>query len=479
MNSMKKSESTTMEVAEDEEEGKDGLKYMHGFGNSFESECVKGALPKHRNNPKIAPLNLYAEQLSGSAFTSPRNSNRRSWMYRIQPSVSGTSSKFTRVAGSFGRNDNNKFEIDPNAMRWDPLQAPDTKDKKIDFIQGCHTMMGCGNVMEKYGLAIHMYSFNQNMFPGTYFTNSDGDFLIVPQLGTLEVITELGRMIVPPQEICVIPRGIVFSVNFNDAAFARGYVLEVYGGHFELPELGPIGSNGLANARDFQIPTAHYCRKEQNTTGTLFNKFGNSLFSRNMKHCPYNVVAWHGNYVPYKYNLQHFCTMNSVSYDHPDPSIYTVLTVPSHTHPGTALADFVIFPPRVLATDNNTFRPPWFHRNVMSEFMGLISGSYDAKAGGGFVPGGASLHNTMTPHGPDTETFHKATNMDCSQPTKFNGGLAFMFETCLTLQLTNFALNCPQRQTNYASCWDDLPPYFSIKNQQHDITSTTEKEHED
>jgi len=465
----------------------DGLTYLKGFANHHESEAEPSTLPRGRNNPRLVPGNLYTEQLSGTAFTAPRATNRKSWLYRIQPGVAGTSSSFVPYGGSenshryFGRCDwSCDLKLDPNPMRWGPmpLEEADGSSQRVNFVEGMRTLMGAGDPAAKAGLAIHFYSFNADMIPAndggdgdivnTCMYNSDGDLLIVPQVGSLLLLTELGRLIVHPTEICVIPRGIVFSVNIHQSevspskAAARGYILEIFKGHFALPELGPIGSNGLANPRDFLYPTAWYDATKNTASNAKFdivNKFGNELFVRTTDHSPFNVVAWHGTYSPFKYDLKKFCAMNSVTYDHPDPSIYTVLTAQSD-EPGTALADFVIFPPRIMATDDNTFRPPWFHRNVMAEFMGLIYGQYDAKREG-FVPGGASLHNTMTPHGPDTDTYKRAVEADCSKPSKFEGGLAFMFETCLTLKCSKYALTCPQRQMNYAQCWDGLRNNFS------------------
>lgn len=342
-------------------------------------------------------------------------------------------------------------------------------------------MCTAGDPAVKSGLAIYMYACNQSMKQSLsnnnnnnnnkkdrYFYNADGELLIVPQTGSLQVCTELGRFMVHPTEIVVVPRGIVFQVNLcnnNKDSFARGYVLEVYQGSFQLPELGPIGSNGLANARDFYYPTA-YCdaknRTEYQQSCHILCKMHSRLYTKLSQHSPMNVVAWHGNYLPYKYNLQRFCAINSVTYDHVDPSIYTVLTCPSSNHhsTGTALADFVIFPPRIMATDANTFRPPWFHRNTMSEYMGLIYGCYDAKEG--FVAGGASLHNCMTPHGPDYVTYSKGVADECAEPSRFEGGLAFMFETCLSLKVAPSALQDETwRDMKYTACWQPLVDQFT------------------
>jgi homogentisate 1,2-dioxygenase len=436
----------------------DGLVYQTGFGNSFESEALPNALPRGRNTPRKVPFGLYTEQLSGTAFTAPRHDNRRTWLYRIQPSVVGSHVPL-EFSGFFGNCDPSTFQLEPNPMRWKPMPLEEADGK--NFVTGMKTLMASGSPLTKDGLAISMYAFSQDMVD-EHLYNSDGDFLIVPQCGSLMIYTELGRLIVHPKEICVIPRGIVFSVQRLDPQIesVRGYLLEVYRGHFLPPELGPIGANGLANVRDFLHPTAWYISEKHDYKKpcTIFNKFGGQVFFRLGSHSPYNVVAWHGNYVPFKYNLQRFCAVNSVTYDHLDPSIYTVLTcVGGET--GTALADFVIFPPRIMATDDDTLRPPWFHRNTMSEFMGLIEGSYDAKAD--FRPGGATLHSTMTPHGPDAVSYDKAVEADCSNPTKFEGGLAFMFEASCMLKLSPYALRCGHRDMEYASCWADLDDTFT------------------
>ena len=455
------------------------LKYHAGFGNHIESEVHPHSLPRGRNNPRIVPYGLYTEQLSGTAFTAPRCENRRTWLYRMLPSVSGSSSGFRscgdegKLPSKFGHADwDTDMTLDPNPMRWGATPSP--KDN-VNFIQGVHTILGSGDPTTKSGIAIYVYAFNRDMNNSIgekmHFYNSDGDFLIVPQQEGLAIQTEMGKLEITPGEICVIPRGIVFTVNIlresNDNIedlFARGYMLEIFRGHFYLPELGPIGSNGLANGRDFLHPTAHYDKTGANDSSqscVIVNKFGQSLFARTNPHSPYNVVAWHGNYLPYKYDLRKFCAINSVSYDHPDPSIYTVLTAKGGDEEGTALADFVIFPPRIMATDEETFRPPWFHRNVMTEYMGLIYGEYDAKKGNsaddknaGFVPGGSSLHSIMTSHGPDAESYYENVRKPCKEPTRYDGGLTFMFESSAMCKVSRYALNCQQREVNYAGCWD-------------------------
>ncbi|TFW33740.1 homogentisate 1,2-dioxygenase [Massilia horti] len=421
---------------------------MSGFGNEFATEALPGALPQHRNSPQRVAYGLYAEQISGTAFTAPRSHNRRSWLYRIRPAA---------VHGQFKQIDNGRMVSQfgqvpppPNQLRWDPLPMPLAP---TDFIDGWVTMAGNGSPEAMSGCAIHLYAANQSM-TDRYFYSADGELLIVPQHGRLHIATELGLLELGPQEIAVIPRGIRFQVALPDGQ-ARGYICENFGALLRLPDLGPIGSNGLANPRDFLTPAARY--EDREGQFELVAKFCGNLWRADIGHSPLDVVAWHGNYAPYKYDLRHFNTIGSISYDHPDPSIFLVLQAPSDT-PGVDTLDFVIFPPRWLAGED-TFRPPWFHRNVASEFMGLIHGAYDAKAEG-FVPGGASLHNCMSGHGPDAATFEKASNADTSRPSKVADTMAFMFETRHVIIPTAYALASQQLQRNYQQCWAGIGKAF-------------------
>jgi homogentisate 1,2-dioxygenase len=421
------------------------LQYQSGFANEFATEALPGALPEGRNSPQKAPYGLYAEQLSGTAFTAPRHSNRRSWLYRIRPAA--MHQPFVRIQDSRWLSRFDEVPTPPNQLRWDPLPMPDAVNTPTDFVDGMVSMAGnasCG---------IHLYAANRSM-ETRFFYNADGEMLIVPQEGRLVLATEMGVIEVEPQEIAVIPRGVRFQVRLPDAQ-ARGYVCENYGALLKLPDLGVIGSNGLANPRDFRTPVAAY--EDLEGDFELLTKFNGHLWSARIGHSPLDVVAWHGNYAPYKYDLRRFNAIGSISYDHPDPSIFLVLQSPSDT-PGVDSIDFVIFPPRVL-TMQNTFRPPWFHRNFASEFMGLIHGAYDAKAEG-FVPGGASLHNCMTGHGPDADTFAKASAADTSQPDYIQGTMAFMFETSAVIQPTRFALESAQLQPEYYRCWQGLKKHF-------------------
>jgi homogentisate 1,2-dioxygenase len=423
--------------------------YQSGFGNEFATEALAGALPLGRNSPQRCPYGLYAEQFSGTAFTAPRHANRRSWLYRIRPAV--THRPFQRRQHARFDEPPNDVPIPPNQLRWDPLPLP---VEPADFIDGLVPMGGNGSPEIHSGCAIYLYAANQSMRQ-RFFYSADGEMLIVPQLGALNVDTELGRLTIEPQEIAVIPRGLRFRVDLI-TGIARGYICENFGAPFRLPELGPIGSNGLANPRDFLTPRARY--EDLDIACELIGKFLGRLWVARMDHSPLDVVAWHGNYAPYKYDLRRFNAMGSISYDHPDPSIFSVLQSPSET-PGTGNIDFAVFPPRWLAMEN-TFRPPWFHRNVANEFMGLISGVYDAKSTG-FVPGGASLHNCMSGHGPDAATFDKAVAADTSVPAHITDTMAFMFETRLAIKPTRSALQgLPPLQDDYTSCWLDLKKRF-------------------
>ncbi|HVJ55498.1 MAG TPA: homogentisate 1,2-dioxygenase [Aliidongia sp.] len=419
------------------------LSYLSGFGNEFATEAVPGSLPAGQNSPQRVAHGLYAEQLSGTAFTAPRGENRRSWLYRIRPSADhGAYRPLAQPALQAAT-----APPTPNRLRWDPLPIP---DEPTDFVMGLATMAAAGDLTD--GISVHLYRANRPMRDRVFF-DADGELLIVPQQGRLLCVTELGRLEVAPGEIAVIPRGVRFRVELPDGS-ARGYVCENHGALFRLPELGPIGANGLANPRDFLTPVAAY---DESGPVELVQKFQGGLWVTALDHSPLDVVAWHGNYAPYKYDLARFNTINTVSFDHPDPSIFTVLTAPSDTR-GTANADFVVFPPRWMVAEH-TFRPPWFHRNVMNEFMGLIHGAYDAKAGG-FVPGGASLHSCMSSHGPDVASHAKAVEAEL-KPVKIDNTLAFMFETRQVLRATPFALETPALQRDYDACWQGFPRNFT------------------
>jgi homogentisate 1,2-dioxygenase len=428
--------------------------YMSGFGNSFETEALPGALPQGQNSPQRCAYGLYAEQLSGSAFTMPQHANERSWLYRMRPSVRHVGAFVPAAAGLIRTapcREPHSLPIGP--LRWNPPPLPDAP---TDFIGGMATMTAAGDADAHTGMAAHIYACNRAM-EDDYFFNRDGEYLIVPQHGGLTLHTEFGVLEIQPGEVALIPRGVIFRAGLTGDA-ARGYVCENYGARFVLPDRGPIGANCLANPRDFLYPRAAFEEKE-NKPCRLRVKWGGDLWTCELDHSPLDVVAWHGNYAPCKYDLRTFSPVGALSFDHPDPSIFTVLTSQSET-PGTGNADFVIFPER-WAVAENTFRPPWYHRNIMSEFMGLIYGVYDAKPEG-FSPGAMSLHNSMLPHGPDADAFARASAAEL-KPVKLADTMAFMFETNLPQRITGYAARAPFRQPDYAECWSALKKNFTGK----------------
>lgn len=424
--------------------------YMPGFGNDFETEALEGALPQGQNSPQRPAYGLYAEQLSGSPFTAPRGTNERSWLYRIRPSV--------RHVGAFSPLDMPGWVSAPNAwdqaptlapLRWSP--AP-ISDQPLTWISGMRTMSTAGDVNTQTGMAVHVYNVTADMVDEV-FINADGEMLVVPEVGGLSLTTEFGSIDITPGEIAVLPRGMKYRVS-KHAEDARGYVCENYGAKFTLPNRGPIGANCLANPRDFKTPVAAY--EDSDTPHRVVMKWCGRFFECEIDHSPLDIVAWHGNYAPYKYDLRTFSPVGAIAFDHPDPSIFTVLTAPSETE-GTANIDFVIFPERWLVAEHS-FRPPWYHMNTMSEFMGLIYGVYDAKPEG-FVPGGMSLHNTMLPHGPDVDAFTHASNVDLA-PVKLKNTLAFMFESRFPQHVTRHAAELPTLQKDYPRVWDGLQKHF-------------------
>jgi homogentisate 1,2-dioxygenase len=420
----------------------DALRYMTGFGSTFESEAVPAALPRGRNSPQRPPFGLYAEQLSGSSFTMTRAENRRSWLYRMRPTADHR--PFVRYQGApLFASQASEEVVAPNRLRWDPPSDP---PEGADFIDGLVTMLTTRAPEDLEGVAVHLYRAGKSM-TNRLFVDADGELLIIPQSGELRVVTELGRMEVPPGTVGVVPRGMKFRVEVEGES--RGYVAENYGLPLRLPELGPIGANGLANPRDFETPVAWFENKDEPTD--VVQKSLGHLWTTTLDHSPLDVVAWHGNYAPYRYDLSRFNVIGTISFDHPDPSIFTVLTSPSNVA-GRANADFVIFPPRWMVGED-TFRPPWFHRNVMSEAMGLIQGAYDAKTEG-FAPGGLSLHNLMSGHGPDVDSWRKASEAEL-KPVKIEGTMAFMVETCWPYRPTAWALE--RAQPDYDQSWTGFP----------------------
>ena len=424
--------------------------YMPGFGNDFETEALPGALPQGRNSPQRCAYGLYAEQLSGTPFTAPRGRNERTWCYRVRPSVRHVQ-RLQRINVPHWKS---APTIDDHVQslgqyRWDPVPLT---DEPLTFLSGMRTMTTAGDVNTQIGMASHTYLITQSM-QDEYFYSADSELMVVPQQGVLTFWTELGKIRLSPLEIAVLPRGMMFTVTVEEGP-ARGFVCENYGQKFELPGRGPIGANCLANSRDFKTPVAAFEDRDGACKVTL--KWCGQFHQTEIGHSPLDIVAWHGNYAPCKYDLRSFSPVGAIAFDHPDPSIFTVLTAPSGVE-GTANIDFVVFPERWMVAEN-TFRPPWYHKNIMSEFMGNIFGQYDAKPQG-FVPGGMSLHNMMLPHGPDVEAFEKASSGE-QVPHKLTNTMAFMFETRFPQHLTQFAAVEAPLQEDYIDCWKDLKKRF-------------------
>lgn len=424
--------------------------YIPGFGNTHSTQAVDGALPVGRNSPQRHPLGLYAEQLSGTAFTAPRSENKRSWLYRILPSVKHCRNFEEIDQGNIRTAPCTESDLPSMQLRWRPMPVP--KDEITDFVDGLATVTTCGDASMQAGMASHVYTANASM-ERKIFINCDGEMLFIPELNRIKLVTEFGVISAAPGEIAVIPKGVRFRVELADGP-VRGYICENYGMIFTLPERGPIGANCLANARDFLYPAAAY--EDMEAEHELYLKSQGRLFKTALPHSPLDVVAWHGNYAPYKYDLRRFSPVGAILFDHPDPSIFTVLTSASDT-PGTANVDFVIFPERWLVMEDS-FRPPWYHMNVMSEFMGLIYGVYDAKPDG-FKPGGMSLHNALVAHGPDTEAFDAASTK-VLEPERLSGTMAFMFETRYPQNPTGYASNLDLIDMEYPDVWDGLQRNF-------------------
>jgi len=424
-------------------------RYQPGFGNEFSSEALAGALPRDQNTPQVPPLGLYIEELNGTAFTAPRGASRSTWTYRIRPSAMHR--PFRPIdAGLIRSGPFNEVPPTPNQMRWRPMPIPSAP---TDFVSGIVTLGGNGDASIQTGAAIHVYAANQSM-QDRFFYDADGELLIVPQLGTLVMRTELGVLDVPPGHICVIPRGVKFRVELPDGA-ARGYICENYGQHLRLPELGPIGTFGLANARDFLAPVAAFEDREGDYR--VVAKYGGGLWEAEIDHSPLDVVAWRGNYAPVVYDLYKFQCINTVTFDHPDPSIYCVLASPTAV-PGTSNLELGCFPPRWSVAEH-TFRPPPFHRNVASEFLGLISGQYIGK-GEGFAPGSASMHNCMSGHGPDAEAYERGRSAEL-KPQFLDDTMVFLFETQLPIRPTRFAVETDLLERDYYTHWLGLKKNFS------------------
>jgi homogentisate 1,2-dioxygenase len=423
--------------------------YMPGFGNDFETEALPDALPQGQNSPQKCNYGLYAEQLSGTAFTAPRGQNERTWCYRIRPSVKHVT-RFAKIDLPLWKTAPHILPdiISLGQYRWDPVPH----GENLTFLTGMRTITTAGDVNTQVGMASHIYLITDSMVD-EYFYSADSELLIVPQEGRLRFCTELGVIDVEPKEIALIPRGLVYRVEVLEGP-CRGFVCENYGQKFDLPSRGPIGANCLANPRDFKCPVAAY--EDHEVRSRVVIKWCGQFHETFIDHSPLDIVAWHGNYCAYKYDLRTYSPVGAILFDHPDPSIFTVLTAPSGVE-GTANIDFVLFRDRWMVAEHS-FRPPWYHKNIMSELMGNIYGIYDAKPKG-FVPGGMSLHNCMLPHGPDRQAFEGASNAVLG-PEKLAETMSFMFETRFPQHLTEFAAKVAPLQDDYIDCWTTLDKKF-------------------
>jgi len=414
---------------------------LSGFGNEHESESQAGVLPTRGNSPQRPAGGLVTEQLSGTAFTAPRATNRRTWLYRRRPSVQHVRQLQPTTYPQF------VTAPDPNPAwlaqsRWNPDEP--TAAAADTWLAGITTVVTNGNAHLHVGGAIHTYGFGASTELAPVFVNTDAEMLFVPQLGRVELQTELGPLAVEPGHIGVVPRGIKVRVS-TAAKLASGWLHENYGQAFTLPDPGITGPNTSALARDFVYPSA---QPEDDAPTAIIVKTGGRFLATSIDRTPLDVVAWRGNYAPYRYDLRQFSPLGAVLFDHPDPSLGTVLTSPSDLV-GTANVDLVVFRERWVVAED-TFRPPWFHSNTMSEFMGLIDGSYDAKPGQ--APGSMTLHNQHLPHGPATTAFEAASAAEL-MPQRLEPTLAFMLESRYVWQPTQWAATTDRLDVDYDACW--------------------------
>lgn len=421
--------------------------YLSGFGNEHATEALPGALPVGRNSPQKLPYGLYAEQVNGSAFTVPRSENQRSWLYRIYPTAA--------AQGAWARTHNERLdesdeplETSPERCRWRPWTA---EVGEIDFVDGLFRLCQSGGARERRGMSLYVYAANRSM-RNRVFSSVDGELIILPQQGSIRVRTEMGNLRVEPGEMVLLPRGIRFSVELQGDA-CKGFVCENLGMAFRLPERGLIGANGLANARDFLAPVAAY--EVDDTRFESIAKFGGRIWSSTLSRTPFDVVAWHGTYAPFKYDMRRFNAVHSVSYDHTDPSVFTALTSPSGIA-GVANVDFAVLPPRWIVA-NETFRPPYYHRNIMSEIVVSLRGAPESR-GTEYHVGSCHVHNAMAPHGPDPEILQKASNAPLAP--RWEDTLMVMFESFLPYGVPREAAQARDRDTNYESNWDGTPVLF-------------------
>ncbi|KAH9874017.1 hypothetical protein IAQ61_004645 [Plenodomus lingam] len=456
----------------------DPYNYQAGWGNRHQSEVIPGTLPVAQNNPQEVRFGLYTEGITYSAFAAPRAHNYSTYMYRCRPAAAHNGyvpfESKSNIQNCF-LSLNPKVATLPEQAEWRPFPLP-KEEEKIDFANGLHTLAGSGDPNIREGLALYVYMINSSM-ERRAFCNADGDFLICAQLGTLDIVTEMGKIFLQPGEICVIQRGIRFCMNLApDTKVARGYITEVWGSMWELPDLGPLGGHGLANPRDFLYPVAAI-DDNLHVDWQIVNKINGELVAIQQDHSPFDLVAWHGNVVPYKYDLTKFSSQNSTSIDHTDPSIFTVLTAKSRD-PLTPLADFLWFGPRWdVAT--NTFRLPYFHRNSASEFLACLYGQGLGRSDD-FQPGGGSFEGGHTPHGGFHEGYQHGMRIHESQPEKIlTEQLTIMIESSRLFLWTEWARKgcgvIDEHGTNY-KVWEALPDRFSANKRAQELLARTKED---
>lgn len=432
------------------------LSHLSGFGGTHESEALEGALPKRQNTPRPSPFGLYPELLSGTPFTERRDRNSKVFMYRIRPSFAhGVMTKLTSGTSRFCAD---LRDVDPNRARWNPLPIPSALTR-IDFLDGLVTLGGAGDATSgEVGYAVHLYAANADMVDRA-FSTADGDLLIVPQSGTLDVRTELGWLRAAPGTIVLIPRGMKFAVGLPDG-HGRGWMTEVFGTRFRLPERGPLGSNGLADTRHFLGPVASYEDRTPANGFEVVTKLGGHAWTARQEHSPFDVVAWHGNHVPRSYDLMLFNAMGSATWDHPDPSLHTVVTAPLDDH-GRAACDFVCFRGRWDVAEHS-FRPPFMHRNAASEVNGVIK---DSSPGGGYDPGCTFVSPLLTSHGISTKSYDavlEAPDEVAEGPRRLSDeSLWIMFESALPFRFTAWAEGSPARDATFLSHFDGMKKRFT------------------
>ncbi|RSL87550.1 hypothetical protein CDV31_016235 [Fusarium ambrosium] len=446
---------------------KEKYTYLNGLGNLHQSEAFPDAVPLVNSYPQHAKYGLRSEKVSGTSFTAtPRSQNLWSFLYRARPSYNhGTFELWNQHLET--ANPSRPKHLTPNSYVW-----PTFNVTKGDWTAQ-HLLGGNGSPTDKTGVAIWLFHVNKDMPPQTVFSSQDGEALIVPQTGALDIQTEYGKLLVRQQEIAVIPRGIKYRVTLPEGKEARGYVLELYQGHFRLPELGIIGSIGLANPRDFQVPTASFDGKIESQGDTqvavandgrgewtIISRLDTKLWFATQDSTPFDVAGWQGTLYPYKYDVRRFNYIGNLNYDHADPSVFVVLTSQSYgKEPGTAVVDFAAVGEHWHPAQH-TLRVPWYHRNTASEFVFPIIAEQDPKSrlntSDTFGPWGAWLNANMVTHGSNEQEYAEWQAKDTLTPMKLQdfGVTSAIIETEATLLLTDWAFEAATKnfkdQTNAA-----------------------------